>query len=191
MKALIVVDVQNDFCTGGALAVKNGEEVVPVINRIMPYFELVVASMDWHPEGSVHFEKWPVHCVRHTHGADFHPDLNTAFIEKIFLKGTRNVDDGYSAFEATNLDLGEFLKSRGVIDVYVSGLATDYCVKETVLSALKAGFNVFVVLDAIRSVDVNPGDGTMALKEMIAQGARVVDSAEITKPSSGCGCGCC
>src|SRR5690606_19482878 len=109
-KALLIVDVQNDFCPGGALAVKDGDKVVPVINGIIDKFDLVLASKDWHPVDSVHFEKWPVHCVQNTYGADFHPDLQTDKIDRVLLKGTQNKDDGYSAFEATNVSLADFLR---------------------------------------------------------------------------------
>jgi len=190
MKALLIVDVQNDFCQGGALAVTDGEQVVPVINKLMPQFPLVVASMDWHPAESVHFDIWPPHCVRQTEGADLHPDLHISMIEKIFLKGTQGKDDGYSAFEATNMKLEEFLKNRGITDLYITGLATDYCVKASVLDALKMGFNTCVFTDAIRAVNVNPGDGDKALEEMRLAGATLMHSSAYSKPSGPCNC-CC
>lgn len=191
MKALLVVDVQNDFCPGGALAVKDGDEVVPVINKLIPQFPLVVASMDWHPADSVHFEKWPPHCVRQTEGADLHKDLHVSMIEKIFLKGTEGKDDGYSAFEATNMNLEDYLKGRGITDLYIAGLTTDYCVKETVLDAVEHGFNAYVFTDAIRAVNANPGDGEKALEEMNSAGACLMDSSAFTKPKGGCSCcGC-
>jgi nicotinamidase/pyrazinamidase len=191
MKALLVVDVQNDFCPGGALAVKGGDEVVPVINSLMPAFGLIVASMDWHPADSIHFGKWPPHCVRQTDGADMHKDLHMSMIEKIFLKGTDNKDDGYSAFEATNMSLDVFLKDRGITDLYVAGLTTDYCVKETALTARANGYNTFVVEDAIRPVEVNPGDSEKAIAEMKAAGTVMVHSSEIVKQKGGCSCCCC
>jgi len=107
-KALFIIDVQNDFCPGGALPVPEGDKVVPVINELMPKFDLVIATRDWHPEKTVHFEKWPVHCVRNTEGARFHPDLKTEMIHKIISKGTGNKDDGYSAFETEELDLAQY-----------------------------------------------------------------------------------
>lgn len=188
MKALLIVDVQNDFCPGGALAVKDGDHVVPVINKLIPQFPLVVASMDWHPADSVHFEKWPPHCVRQTDGADLHEDLHVSMIEKIFLKGTEGKDDGYSAFEATNMNLEQFLKSSGITDLYIAGLTTDYCVKETALDAVEYGFNTYVVTDATRPVNVNPGDGEKALEEMNSAGACLIDSSAIAKPKGGCSC---
>ncbi len=181
LKALLIVDVQNDFCPGGALAVPEGDKVVPVINKIMDAFPLVIASKDWHPKDTVHFgKKWPPHCVQNTPGADFHPKLNASKIKKVFLKGSKNKDDGYSAFEATSADLAEFLKKEGVEDLYVCGLATDYCVKATALDADKIGFETFVVEDAVAAVNVKPGDGEKALKEMAHAGVTLIRSDEIT-----------
>jgi len=180
MKALLIVDVQNDFCPGGSLAVPEGDKVVPFINQLMESFPLVVASKDWHPKDTVHFKKWPPHCVQNTPGADFHPKLDASKIKKIFLKGTKNKDDGYSAFEATSADLGEFLKNESVEDLYVVGLATDYCVKATALDADKLGFETFVVEDAVAAVNVKPGDGEKALKAMAHAGITLINSDEIT-----------
>ncbi|HVZ79947.1 MAG TPA: nicotinamidase [bacterium] len=179
MKALLVVDVQNDFCPGGALAVPEGDKVVPVINSLMPAFPLVIASKDWHPKGSVHFKKWPPHCVQDTPGADFHPKLDVSKLKKVFLKGTKNKDDGYSAFEATNTNLAEFLKKEGVEDLYVVGLATDYCVKATALDADKYGFETFVVEDAVAAVNAKPGDGDKALKAMAHAGITLLTADEV------------
>ncbi|NLH29469.1 MAG: nicotinamidase [Bacteroidales bacterium] len=178
-KALLIVDVQNDFCPGGALAVKDGDKVVPVINGIIDKFDLVLASKDWHPVDSVHFEKWPVHCVQNTYGADFHPDLQTDKIDRVLLKGTQNKDDGYSAFEATNISLADFLREEGVTDLYVCGLATDYCVKATALDACKLGFRTYVITDAVAAVNLNPGDDKKALEEISSQGCILVNSNEI------------
>jgi len=179
MKALLIVDVQNDFCTGGALATKGGEEVAPVINEIAHKFDLVVASKDWHPEQTVHFDKWPAHCVQGTHGADFHADLNTAVIDQVVEKGTANVDDGYSAFEATNLNLTQYLKSKDIDTVYVCGIATDYCVLSTALDAVKQGFNTFVIIDAIRAVNLQQGDAERALETMAQAGCAAILSSAI------------
>jgi len=162
MKALLIVDVQIDFCPGGALAVAQGDAVVPVLNRLMPLFPLVLASRDWHPAGSSHFNKWPVHCVQGSPGADYHPALHRAEIHQELFKGTQDKDDGYSAFEATNLDLAGFLRGRGVTDLYIGGLATDYCVKATALDAAREGFRAFVLSDAVRAVEAAPGDGEKA-----------------------------
>jgi len=179
MKALLIVDVQNDFCPGGALAVPDGDKVVPVINRLMGQFPVIVASKDWHPKDSVHFKKWPPHCVRDTRGADFHPGLDASKIQKVFLKGTRNKDDGYSAFEAASEDLEKFLKSKGVDELYVCGLATDYCVKASALDAEKYGFETFVVEDAVAAFGVKPGDGEKALAQMRQAGITLIASAEM------------
>ena len=179
MKALLVVDVQNDFCPGGSLAVADGDAVVPVINSLMTKFDLVIASKDWHPEETIHFEKWPVHCVRDTPGAAFHPDLIKDNMDQVFLKGTDNKDDGYSAFEATNVDLNNFLKEHDVTDLYVTGLATDYCIRASALDSANKGINTHVITDAIRAVNVEPDDGQTALLEMERAGVRLIFSEEV------------
>lgn len=175
MKALLIVDVQNDFCPGGALAAPGGDKVVPVINRLMEHFDIIVASRDWHPKESIHFKKWPVHCVENSHGAAFHPDLNTKNIQQVFLKGTGNRDDGYSAFEATNLNLEEYLKQRNIVDLYIVGLATEYCVKESALDAVKNGFFTYVIKEAIQGVHLHEGDEEKALKEMKLNGVELLE----------------
>jgi nicotinamidase/pyrazinamidase len=180
MKALLVVDVQNDFCPGGALPVADGDRVVPVINALMDKFPLIVATKDWHPHQSVHFQKWPVHCVHNSKGAEFHPGLTSVKIKQTFLKGTKNVDDGYSAFEATSANLAGYLKDRGVTELYVTGLATDYCVKASAIDAVKQGFETYVVEDAVAPVDVQPGDGDRALADMAAAGVRRVKSQDVS-----------
>ena len=176
MKALLVNDVQNDFCPGGALAVPDGDRIVPVINNLMDRFDLVLASRDWHPPDSRHFERWPVHCVRDTKGADYHADLNTAGIDVELFKGTGNVDDGYSAFEATNLDFLNLLREKGVTELYVTGIATEYCIRATVLEALKNNIRTFVVTDAVKGIAARPGDEDKALDEMVRAGAVLVSS---------------
>ncbi len=171
--ALLVVDVQNDFCPGGALAVAEGDAVIPVINAWMPRFATVVASRDWHPAESVHFSSWAPHCVAGTYGAQFRAGLDTGRFLLVLDKGTSNVDDGYSAFEATSEDLESWLRGRGIEMLYVCGLATDYCVLQTVLDALRLGFGVTVILEGIAAVEVRPGDGQRALEAMAAAGALV------------------
>jgi len=166
MKALLIVDVQNDFCSGGTLAVPDGEKVVPVINKLMERFAIIIASKDWHPERTNHFDKWPVHCVQNSFGAAFHPQLDDEKIQQVFLKGTGSEDDGYSAFEATNIDLEQFLRDHKIDDLYIAGLATDYCVLSSALDAHKMGFNVFVIEDAVRGVDLVRGDSERAIEEM-------------------------
>jgi len=179
MKALLIVDLQNDFCPGGALAVREGDKVVPVINKIIEKFSLVIASKDWHPDDSIHFDKWPKHCIRNTKGAEFHPDLKTNSIKKIFLKGTKNKDDGYSAFQATNENLDKYLKNRHVDELYITGLATDYCVLQSALDSVKRGFKTYVLTDAVMAVDVNEGDGKKALEEMKKAGITLTESKAI------------
>lgn len=175
-RCLMVVDVQNDFCPGGALAVSEGDAVVPVINKIMDRFDLVVASRDLHPEDTVHFNKWPPHCVAGTPGCGFHPELNLEAIHVFVEKGTGNRDDGYSAFEGTNLNLEELLREHEVDEVYVAGLTLEYCVQTTTLDALKAGFPTAVIVDATRAIDANPGDRSSALEEMKSRGAVLITS---------------
>lgn len=179
MKALLVVDVQNDFCPGGSLAVPEGDKVIPVIDRMLEKFPLVVASKDWHPHETVHFQKWPVHCVHNTKGAEFHPQLNSVKIQQVFLKGTGNKDDGYSAFEATNLDLAKYLRENQVTELYVAGLATDYCVRASAIDAAKQGFKTFVIEDAVAAVNVHPGDDALALDDMKKTGVTIVASKDI------------
>ena len=129
MKALIIVDLQNDFCPGGALGVKDGDKIVPTINQLTGKFDVVFTSQDWHPEDSKHFEGWPKHCIRDTEGAELHPGLDRSKVDYFLLKGTSKNDDGYSAFEATNINLAETLKNNNIDEVYICGLTTEYCVK--------------------------------------------------------------
>lgn len=179
MRALLIVDVQNDFCPGGALAAPNGDEVVPVINQLMNKFSVIVASKDWHPKDSTHFKKWPLHCVQNTQGAEFHPELNSQKIQKVFLKGTSGKDDGYSAFEATNLNLKKYLQDKNVDELYIAGLTTEYCVFDTAVNAVKEGFKTYVIEDAIRPVNVNEGDGDKALQKMKDAGIHLIGSKTI------------
>ncbi len=182
--ALVIVDVQNDFCPGGSLAVKDGDRVVPVINELQKRFELVVATKDWHPAGHSSFVSlWPPHCVQETAGAEFVAGLDTNRIARVFLKGTDPGVDSYSGFfdnehrRATGL--GDYLKERGVTDVTVAGLATDYCVKFTALDSVMLGFKTSVVADACRGVEVNEGDTERALEEMRAAGVKIVESRQL------------
>lgn len=179
-KALLIIDVQNDFCPGGALGVKDGDKIIPVINRIMDQFDCVVSSQDWHPADSVHFVKWPPHCVAGTQGAELHPALDSNKIDLKLLKGTYNKDDGYSAFEATNVSLADFLQDNNIQQLYVCGLATDYCVKASAIDAISRGFHTFVVTDAIAAVNLQPGDDERALQEMYCKGCILIESEEIS-----------
>ena len=179
MKALLVNDVQIDFCPGGALAVPDGDHIVPVINNLMDHFDLVLASRDWHPAESRHFEYWPRHCVRNTEGAEYHGDLNTARIDLELFKGTENADDGYSAFEATNMNLLQVLREHDVNALYVTGIATEYCIRSTVLESLKNNINTFVITDAVKGIAADPGDPEKALAEMARAGAVLITSKTI------------
>lgn len=179
MKALLLVDVQNDFCPGGALPAPEGDKVVPVINSLMDAFPLIVASKDWHPENTVHFDKWPRHCIQGTKGSELHPGLKQDRIGQIVLKGTRDKDEGYSAFEATNIDLEGFLKDRGVDALYITGIATEYCVRESALDAVKRGFSVYVIKDAVEGVRLKEGDVERAFEEMEKAGVRLISSSEV------------
>jgi len=147
-RAHFIVDVQNDFLPGGALGTPGSDVIIPVINRLMDHFEINLASKDWHPSETVHFDKWPPHCVQHTLGAEFPEDLQSDRIDQVFLTGTGHDDDGYSAFEATNEDLEKYLKDRGIDTLYISGLVTEFCVKNTALDAARKGFNTYVIQDA-------------------------------------------
>ena len=180
--ALLVVDVQNDFCPGGSLPVAEGDRVVPVLNRYIEAFRAagrpIVATRDWHPARTIHFKEfggtWPVHCLQGSPGAEFHPDLRLPPEVVVVSTGTDPDEDGYSAFDGRD-DAGRLLArmlaDRGIRRVYVGGLATDYCVKHSVLDAIEAGFEVVLIQDAVRGVDVQPGDSERAVEEMRAAGA--------------------
>jgi nicotinamidase/pyrazinamidase len=179
--ALIVVDVQNDFLPGGALGVPGGDRVIEPINRIMPLFDYVVATRDWHPEEHPHFSDyggpWPYHCLQETPGAEFGPGLRVDEFDEVLSKGTHVSSHGYDAFESG--DLAERLRARGVHRVFVCGLATDYCVKATALAGVEAGFETILLTDAIAAVNVNPTDERTALDEMSAQGVRFAKTTEL------------
>ncbi len=202
-RALILVDLQNDFCPGGALEVARGDEVIAVANRLAPHFGLVVATQDWHPRAHGSFAAnhpgkapyavidlhglpqvlWPVHCVQDTPGARFHAALDQTRIAKVFPKGTDPDVDSYSGFHDNgrrkSTGLGEWLRAQGVEAVYVLGLATDYCVKFTALDACADGFAVFLVEDGCRGVELAPGDSDRAIEEMRAAGVVVLDAGSI------------
>jgi nicotinamidase/pyrazinamidase len=203
MIALLLIDIQNDFCAGGTLAVPDGDAVVPVANALCARYELVVATRDWHPASHLSFARnhpgknpyelseldglpqvlWPPHCVQGTAGAEFHPELDVSRVAQVFFKGTDERIDSYSGFfdnghrKATGL--GDYLKQAGVTGVVVLGLATDYCVKWTALDARQLGFDVQVVVDGCRGVGLNPADVPQALLELRAAGVRLVQSAEL------------
>lgn len=180
-RALIVVDVQNDFCPGGSLAVAHGDDVVRPLNELIEEFlekgEPVFKTRDWHPPQTKHFQAyggtWPIHCVQNTEGAAFHPDLIDDKHIRVISKGLGD-EDCYSGFDGTDLTLQ--LERLGVNEIWVGGLATDYCVKQTVLDGIKEGFHVKAVVDAMMPVELKPGDGERALEEMRAAGAELIDS---------------
>ncbi len=203
MKALILVDIQNDFCPGGALEVREGNQVVPVANKLMDHFDLVVATQDWHPADHGSFAAnhpwrrpgqvidlnglpqvlWPIHCVQESFGAEFVQSLQAHKIEKVFVKGTDPGIDSYSGFfdnghrKATGL--GDFLKEKGVDEVFVMGLATDYCVKFTALDSVSLGFNTYLIEDGCRGVNLSEGDVEQAIADMQSGGVVVTNSAGI------------
>jgi len=175
--ALLIVDVQNDFCPGGALAVPDADAVIPVLNewieRVKSAGRPIFASRDWHPPGHISFEDrggdWPPHCIQNTEGAAFHPDLHLPEDAVIITKGQDLDRDQYSAFDDT--ELADLLRKEHIERVFVGGLAQDVCVHATVLDGVRAGFDVHLIEDATRPVNVNPGDGDRALQEMRDAGA--------------------
>ena len=205
MKALILVDIQNDFLPGGALAVPSGDAVIPIANRLLAAFPLSVATQDWHPPehrsfarhhpGKKHFDQvqlnglpqtlWPSHCVHHSTGAELSPALHREKIAKIFPKGTHPDIDSYSGFfdngHRAATGMGDWLKAQHVTEVFVCGLATDYCVKFTALDAVALGFKTHVILDACRGVNLNPTDVADAVEEMKRAGVLVTDSHSIIR----------
>ena len=176
MDALIIVDVQNDFCSGGALEVPDGDAVVERVNRLADGVPFVVATRDWHPPDHTSFAPqggpWPIHCVRGTPGAQLHPGVDTGRIDTIVDVGHEPDQDGYSGFEDSELE--QVLREHEVDTVHVAGLALDYCVKATALDAKRLGFDTVVHLDATRAVEVRPGDGERAIAELRDAGVRVV-----------------
>jgi nicotinamidase/pyrazinamidase len=203
MRGLLVVDLQNDFMPGGPLGVPGGDEAVPIANALMARFDIVIATQDWHPAGHGSFASqhpghapgdvvdlegvrqtlWPDHCVQGTPGAAFHPALDLGSVAHVVRKGIDPRIDSYSGFfdnahrRATGLDA--YLRARGVGSVHICGLATDYCVRFTVLDALALGYETRVVVDACRAVDLTAGDGTRALAAMRAAGATLVAGADV------------
>ena len=197
--ALVIVDVQRDFLPGGALAVPNGDKVIPVINELTTKFNNIIATKDWHPEDHVSFKQqgglWPNHCIRSTSGAQFPNELNVYNSQSdypdliVIHKGVQTGVDAYSGFyqddkhnQKTQLDA--ILTGEDVDTLYITGLATDYCVKATVLDALDLGYKVNVVVDAIAGVNVNPNDSNDAITEMEKAGAQFIYSKDVEDVSS-------
>ncbi len=202
MHALIIVDVQNDFCPGGDLAVPNGDSIIKPINKISGYFRYVIQTQDWHPENHSSFASqyddkdafesiemdygtqvlWPDHCVQGSVGAEFHPDLDTTRTNLIIRKGFRTSIDSYSAFyendKTTSTGLAGYLKSLEIKTLFFTGLATDFCVKWSVIDAIKEGFEVYLVEDAVGGIDLNDSVDS-ALKEMKLNGVKFTNSAHV------------
>lgn len=202
MEALLIIDVQNDFCPGGALEVPNGDEIIPVINQLSEQFEIVLQTQDWHPQGHSSFASshqgktpfetiempygeqvlWPDHCVQGSEGAKFHPNLNTENSQLIVRKGFRKQIDSYSSFYEndgeTTTGLTGYLKARDIDILYAVGLATDFCVKWSVMDGIKEGFDLHVVEDAVKGIDIE-GSVDQAWQEMLDQGANKISSSEL------------
>jgi nicotinamidase/pyrazinamidase len=203
MKALIIVDLQNDFLPGGALPVPHGNEVIPLANELQRQFDLVVATKDWHPPDHGSFAAnhpgkktgdrvmldgieqilWPVHCVQNTRGAEFAHSFNTSRIAHVFHKGVERNIDSYSTFfdnaHRRHTGLADYLKERSIKDIYLMGLALDYCVKYSTLDARQLGLNTHVILDGCRGIELEPGDVGRALDEMKRVGAVLLQSSEL------------
>jgi nicotinamidase/pyrazinamidase len=184
-KALLVVDVQNDFCPGGALAVPGGDKIVPSLNKYIKFFTKqklpIFATRDWHPVRTKHFKAfggvWPVHCIQNTKGAQFHPKLKLPKETILLYKGIDPGEDSYSAFQAQDISGMSFVKLLnilGIRELYVGGLATDYCVKSSTLDALRHGFKVRLLMDAIQGVNLGPDDSQRAIKQMAKNGAKKI-----------------
>lgn len=206
MKALLIIDVQNDFCSGGALEVPRGDTVVPVINKLSEHFDHVIQTQDWHPKGHSSFASshkgrkpfetiempygkqvlWPDHCVQDSKGADFHPDLVTTKSQLIIRKGFRKEIDSYSAFyendDKTSTGLTGYLNERGIDHLFACGLATDFCVKWSVVDGLKEGFKVTVLEDAVKGIDME-GSVAESWNEMEDAGAERITSEQILQGS--------
>jgi nicotinamidase/pyrazinamidase len=205
MNALLVVDIQNDFLPGGALAVPDGDQVIPIINRLMDHFDLVLATQDWHPPDHGSFAAchpnhrpgdlidlngvpqvlWPVHCVQRSAGAAFSAQLRMDRFAKIFQKGIDPKIDSYSTFfdnaKLRSTGLGDYLRQRDVREIFICGLATDYCVKFSVLDSQNLGFQTHVIEDACRGVNLKTDDSEKAITEMRASGASIINSSEILR----------
>ena len=182
--ALLLIDLQNDFCAQGSLAVPDADAVIPIANQLMPKFRYVIATQDWHPKNHLSFESlWPVHCVQNTFGAQFHPTLAIKNITQIFQKGTDQHIDSYSAFydnaHLKSTGLTDYLHEHQIAILYVMGLATDYCVKFSCLDAVADGFQVYLIEDACRGVGLQKNDVNHAIQTMQKQGIQLIQSRDI------------
>jgi nicotinamidase/pyrazinamidase len=186
-EALLIIDFQNDFTPGGALAVEGGDEIGEPIRRLAPNFDVVAATRDWHPPDHASFETeggpWPAHCMQGTHGAELHQAMEDVDVDFVVDVGREREDEGYSGFEKS--DLAEQLRERGVERVAVCGLATDYCVRASAIDACREGFDVTVVEDAIRAVNLDPGDGERAIEDMKEAGVKLVSSDQLLAAAPG------
>jgi nicotinamidase/pyrazinamidase len=184
-RVLLIIDFQNDFTSGGALEVPGGDQIAEPVKRLAPRFDHVFATRDWHPPDHSSFETeggpWPVHCVQGTPGAELHPAMADVEIDEVVDVGAEREDQGYSGFEKSKL--ADLLRERGADQVAVVGLATDYCVRASAIDACREGFDTTVLTDAIRAVDVQPGDGERALEEISAAGAKLATSDEYLSSS--------
>jgi nicotinamidase/pyrazinamidase len=178
-RVLLVVDVQNDFCPGGSLPTPYGDKVVPVINNLLNKFEFIIGVRDWHPNKTKHFDIWPPHCIQKTTGAQYHPDLQQNKFNYIFNKGTGTIDNGYSAFEVVDVNLEQFLKQNGIKQVYIAGLTIEYCVKNSAIDAVDAGFETFVIRDAVEGIYQHKNDVDKAIKEMKNKGIKFIYSKDL------------
>jgi len=192
-KALLIADIQNDFCPDGALGVPEGDKIIPAINKYIGYFSKnkfpVFISRDWHPKKTKHFKQfggtWPVHCVMHTKGAEFHPKLKLPKEAIILSKGMSPDKNSYSVFQAEDsngMSFPNLLKIFGIQELFVGGLATDYCVNSTVTDALMNGFKVKLLMDAIKGINLRPRDSEEAIEEMVKLGARKTNLERVLKP---------
>ena len=191
-RALLIVDVQNDFCPNGALAVKDGDRIIPVINKYISVFKKrnlpIFLTRDWHPKVTRHFKQfggvWPKHCVENTKGAQFHPALKIPKNGIILSKGMDPERDSYSAFQASDSNGAELLtlmKIFGVDEIFIGGLATDYCVRYTALDALKYGLKATVLMDAVKGVNLRPDDSDKAIEEIVLRGAKKITFEKLPK----------
>ena len=202
MRALLIVDLQNDFCPGGSLAVPDGDSIIPTVNKLVNVFDAVIQTQDWHPAGHSSFASshegkepydtvemdygiqvlWPDHCVQGSMGAEFHPELNTLKTQVVIRKGFRKVIDSYSTFyendQETTTGLTGYLNQRGITDLYTVGLATDFCVKWSILDGFDEGFNMYIVKDAVKGIDLD-GSLDAAWNEMKEKGVNIVTSEDL------------
>jgi nicotinamidase/pyrazinamidase len=206
--ALLLVDIQNDFCPGGSLAVPQGDQIVPLANVLQEHFDLVVATQDWHPEDHMSFASnqpghqpgdvievaglsqvlWPAHCIQGSGGAEFHPALQVSRIDKIIHKGADRSIDSYSAFfdnaHLRTTGLADYLQDHSVKSIYLMGLATDYCVKYSCLDAVNLGFDVHLIIDACRGIDLKAGDIDKAIAEMRNLGVKIMTTKDIVEKNT-------